>query len=208
MPRELRALVPVEVTVVLAIAIFWPQLAISATLPFALPLLLAASIARWLRGRSWSEVTHRGGAAIGAAVGAVALALAIFVATPLVETLGDRAVEWSQHGFVRGSATQVLVFAVYAAIAALAAELALRGWIVERVLELSPGPPVLPILAGAIAEAVLTPGSVGVRAGAAVFGIGLGWIYVAGGRSVVAPICARVVFAVGAMLLDGLRVIG
>ena len=108
----------------------------------------------------------------------------------------DHAVEWSQFGFVRGNAMQVAVFAVWVSIAAVTAELALRGWIVERVLELSPGPPVLPILVGAIAEAALTPGDLGVRAGAAVFGIGLGWLYVAGGRSVVAPICARVVFSV------------
>jgi len=40
-----------------------------------------------------------------------------------------------------------------------------------------------------------------------VFGIGLGWIYVAGGRSVVAPICARLVFSLGALLLDGLQIV-
>jgi hypothetical protein len=205
---ERRALVPVEVAAVLAIAIAWPL--VDSALPVYLPLLAVASVSRWLRKRSWLDVLHGGleRAAIGAGAGAVALGAAIVIGTPVVEALSNRAVEWSQYGFVRGSTSQLIVVIVYVAIAAIAAELALRGWIVERVLELSPGPPVLPILAGAIAEAAVMPGGLAARAGAAVFGIGLGWIYVAGGRSVVAPLCARVVFAVGALLLEGFRVLG
>ena len=190
-----------------ALAIAWPLLTWSDFIPFSLPLLVLASASRWLRGRSWTEVASGGYAAIGAAVGAVALGLAIVLGTPLVEAVANRAVEWAQFGMVRGSPTQLLVFAVFVAMASLAAELALRGWIVERVLELSKAP-VLAVLVGAIAEALLVPGSVGVRIGAAIFGIGLGWIYVAGGRSVVAPICARVMFSVGALLLEGFKVIG
>ena len=194
----------------LAIAVAWPLVEWSELIPFSLPLVLAASIARSLRGRTWSELATGGAphAAIGALAGAVALGLAIALGTPVVETLSDHAVEWSQFGFVRGSPTQLVVFVVWVGIAAIAAELALRGWIVERVLELSPGSPALPILAGALAEAALVPGGLGTRLGAAVFGIGLGWIYVAGGRSLVAPMCARLVFSVGALLLDGLRIIG
>jgi hypothetical protein len=91
---------------------------------------------------------------------------------------------------------------------AVASELALRGWIVERVLELSPGPPILPVLVGAIAEALVTPGDVATGTGAGVFGAGLGWIYVAAGRSVIAPICARIAFSLAAVVLEALRVIG
>lgn len=209
-PRERRKLLPLEVAAVLAIAIAWLLVGWSDVLPFSLPLLVVASTSRWLRGRSWTEVAGGGPEriAIGALAGAVALGLAILAGTPVVELLSNRAVEWSQYGMVRGNATQLAVFAVYVGVAALAAELALRGWIVERVLELSPGPVVLPILVGAIAEALLVPGGIGVRIGAAIFGMGLGWIYVAGGRSVVAPICARVVFSVGALLLEGFKVIG
>ena len=207
---ERRALVPVEVAAVVALAIAWPLLAWSDVIPFSLPLLIVASAARWLRGRSWTEVASGGAyhAAIGAAVGASALALAIVLGTPLVEAVANRAVDWAQFGMVRGSPTQLLVFCVFVGMASLAAELALRGWIVERVLELSPGPVALPILVGAIAEALLVPGGLGTRLGAAIFGIGLGWIYVAGGRSVIAPVCARIVFSVGALLLEGFKVIG
>jgi hypothetical protein len=79
---------------------------------------------------------------------------------------------------------------------------------VERVLELSPGAPVLPVLLGAIAEMIVMPGELAVRLGAGLCGLGLGAMYVAGGRSVLAPVLARGGFAVGAVVLEALRVIG
>jgi hypothetical protein len=53
-----------------------------------------------------------------------------------------------------------------------------------------------------------TQGDAWVRIGAVAFGVGLGWIYVAGGRSAAASICARVAFSLGAVVLEGLRIIG
>lgn len=46
------------------------------------------------------------------------------------------------------------------------------------------------------------------RLGAGLCGLGLGAMYVAGGRSVLAPVLARGVFAGGAVVLEALRVIG
>ena len=197
---------PIEIAMVLAIALIpWPQLT-----PVALPLVACASISRWLRGRSFTEVLHGGTdkALLGALAGAVALGLALVAGTPVVEMISLRAVEWSSYPIVRGSASQMAVVIVIVTIAAVAYELALRGWIVERMLELAPGPAVLPILVGAFAEAIVTPGGVSVRLGAALFGIGLGWMYVAAGRSAVAPMIARVAFQVGAVVLEALRLIG
>lgn len=197
---------PIEVAMVLAIALIpWPQM-----MPVALPLVACASISRWLRGRSFTEVLHGGSdkALIGALAGAVGLGLALLAGTPIVEQISLRAVEWSAYPIVRGSASQMAVVIAIVAVGAVAYELALRGWIVERMLELAPGPPVLPILVGAMAEAIITPGGVSVRLGAALFGIGLGWMYVAAGRSVVAPILARIAFQVGAVVLEALRLIG
>ena len=197
---------PIEIALVLAIALIpWPQV-----MPVALPLVVCASISRWLRGRSFTEVLHGGAetAVIGALAGAVGLGLALVLGTPVVESLSLRAVEWSTYPIVRGSASQMAVVIVIVTISAIAAELALRGWIVERMLELSPGPTVLPILIGGIAEAVVTPGGISVRIGAALFGIGLGWMYVAARRSVIAPMLARITFQVGAVVLEALRVIG
>ena len=205
-PRELRNLVPFEVLAVVAIAV----LPLPEQVPVALPLLVAGSLSRWVRGRSWADLARgpAAGATAGALAGAFALAAALLAGAPVIESLVQRAVEWSAHPLVRGNASMLVMFAVYVTATAVSTELALRGWIVERVLELSPGPPVLPVLVGAIAEALVTPGDLAARLGGGLFGVGLGWIYVAGGRNLLAPICARVVFELGVVLLEALRVIG
>jgi hypothetical protein len=205
-PRELRPLVPFEVAAVLALAVA----PLPEPMPVALPLLLVASLSRWLRGRTWSELLHAGNgrAAVSLAAGVAALAVAVLAGAPFVELMSGRAVEWSAFPIVRGDATALALIALIVIAVAIASELALRGWIVERVLELSPGPSILPVLVGAIAEAVITPGDLASRIGAGAFGVGLGALHVAAGRSVLAPICARIAFGLGAVVLEALRVIG
>lgn len=91
---------------------------------------------------------------------------------------------------------------------AVATELALRGWLVERVrtaavaaaLVGETARPVLAVLVGAVAEASLAPGSLVARLGAGAFGAGLGWLYVASGLR--APVAARLVFVMGALALQ------
>jgi hypothetical protein len=182
---------------------------ISLPVPTVVPLLIAASLSLWLRGRSWAGVIKGPAlyAAIGALAGGAALVLALFVSTPLLESISDFAVQWSMYPVVRGSSGTAIMVAIVVGVSAVAAELVLRGWLVERVLELR-GHPVLAILAGAIAEALISDGDLGMRLGAGLFGIGCGWMYIAAGRSVVAPICARLVFSLGAVLLEALRVVG
>jgi hypothetical protein len=178
-------------------------------LPPAALLFVAATASRWIRGRTWGEVTRGSGyhAAIGALAGLFALGFAVVVASRGMAALSQRSVEWSEHAIVRGNATLVVVVAVYVAVTAVATELALRGWLVERVLELSPGSPVLPVLVGAIAEAMIVPGDLATRIGAALFGIGLGWMYVSAGRSAMPGILARLVFQCGAIALEALRLV-
>jgi hypothetical protein len=191
-------------------------------MPAALPLLVAGSLSRWIRGRTWADVVRGGWSpageavalaarsrlAVGALAGALALAFAVIAGAPAIEALARRAVEWSSYPVVRGNASLFAMVALYVAATAIATELALRGWIVERVLELSPGPPVLPVLVGAFAEALLTPGDVAARIGGGLFGAGLGGMYAAGGRSVLAPICARLVFELGVVFLEAMRLVG
>jgi hypothetical protein len=208
-PRELRNLVPFEVVAVLVIAIA----PLPEVMPVALPLVVVATLSRWIRRRDWNQLMPAGGpsaasAAIGVAAGLVALALAVIAGTPFVELMSGRAVEWSSFPVVRGNVSQGVTVALIVIAMAIASELALRGWIVERVLELSPGSPTLPVLVGAIAEALVTRGDVAVRFGAGLFGAGLGWMYVAAGRSLMPPICARIAFGLGAVALEALRVIG
>jgi hypothetical protein len=51
-------------------------------------------------------------------------------------------------------------------------------------------------------------GDAAARIAAGLFGAGLGWIYVAAGRSLVAPICARLAFVLGPVVLEALRIVG
>jgi hypothetical protein len=198
--RELRALVPAELAAVAAIA------CVPMPVPRVLPLLVVASASRWARGRGWGEVARPAFAGIAAAAGVVALAVALALGGPAVETVTGRAVEWSQFPIVRGSPSSLLTVGMLVAATIIAAELVLRGWLVERALELRV-PRAAAVLAGSLTEAAVSDGDLVARLGAAVLGVALGWMYVACGRSVVAPICARGAFALGALLLEALRLV-
>jgi hypothetical protein len=198
--RELRALVPAELAAVAAIA------CVPMPVPRVLPLLVVASASRWARSRAWGEVARPVFAGIAAAAGVIALAVAFVLGAPAVEAITGRAVEWSQFPIVRGSASSLLTIGMLVAATIIAAELALRGWLVERALELRV-PPAAAILVGAIAEAAVSDGDLVARLGAATLGLALGWMYVACGRSVIAPICARGAFTLGALLLEALRLV-
>jgi len=163
-------------------------------LPRALPLFAVASVALWWRGQSWAW-RFKGPAqyaAIGAGAGIAALAIALGLGSALDAV-------WTQYPIVRGSGAQLFAMATIVGASEVALELALRGWIVERFMTRGP---VLAVAAGAAAEIAITR-----NLGAGVFGIALGWMYVAGGRSVTAPICARLSFALGALLLEALRLV-
>jgi hypothetical protein len=205
--RTARCLIPAEILAVLAIAGVW---AVRDTMiPAVVPLLAAASISRWIRGRSWSEVWG-GGAdrfGIGVLVGLGGMVLALALGTPLVESATDRAVEWASFPMVRGSGSQLFAVLLVVVVSAVAAELALRGWIVERVLERG-GSAVQAVAAGALAEALIAPGGFGVRLGAALVGVGLGGMFVAGDRRITAPLAARLAFAVAAVVLESAMLIG
>jgi hypothetical protein len=205
-PRELRGLAYVEAAAIIAIAVVpWPEL-----VPVALPLVIAATVARYVRRRGWAEVAriHSAQLVVGVIAGLVALTLALIGGAPVVEAIGQRAIEWSAFPIVRGNASQLLVVSMIVVVTAIAAELALRGWIVERAAELTRGGWAVPIACGALAEALITPGDVAVRLGAACLGAGLGAIYLAAGRTVMPSICARAAFGLGAAVLEALQVIG
>jgi hypothetical protein len=195
--RELRSLVPFEVVAVIALGVVPLVIELPAMVPIAMPLLVVASISRWLRGRSWSEVTATSSIRVGVGFAAGLAALAIVSAVGARETTALSPIP------IAGDAKMGAMVIAYVVITAILTELALRGWIVERVLELSPGSPVLPICVGAIAEAIVTPGDPATRAGAALFGVGLGAMYVFGGRNAIAPMVARAAYFGGAIALEG-----
>ncbi|MEO6776755.1 MAG: CPBP family glutamic-type intramembrane protease [Kofleriaceae bacterium] len=204
---ERRGVVPVEVAAVIVAAVVaaWDPPPLGAV-SVMLPLLVIASALRWTCGKSFAAVTHARFVGIGALVGVTALAIAVVLGTPFAEALSDRPVVWAADPVVRGNPAALLTFAVVVAAVALATELVLRGWIVERVLELG-GSAGMAIFAGALAEALVQPGPLEARIGAFAVGLGLGQMYVAAGRNVAVPIAARVAFGLGALVLEMLRAV-
>ncbi|HUS32163.1 MAG TPA: hypothetical protein VMZ53_26870 [Kofleriaceae bacterium] len=179
------------------------------SVPWIAGLLVVATLVNWLRKRSWADRVKGPGlyAAVGAGAGLVALVVALLIGTPVVEGLTDQAVQWSTYPVVRGSVTTFVMVAIVIAAGSLACELVLRGFLVELGREFTRSNAVA-VLMGGFAEALLADGDAGMKLGAGVFGVGLGAIYIASGRSVVAPLCARLVFLLGALVLEALRVVG
>lgn len=203
--RPMHGLVPAEIAILVVVAL----LPLPDPIPVAIPLVVAASFAKWIRGASWTDVGSANGfhMLVGLGAGIAGLVLGLVAGTPLVEALTSRGVEWSTNAVVRGNFSMLGGVVIFTAMASLCMEAALRGWVVERVLEFAPSQTVLAILVGAFAEAIVTPGDFAVRIGAGVFGIGLGWMYVAAKRNLVVTIVARVTFTVVLVILEGMRVV-
>jgi hypothetical protein len=204
---ERRGLVPFEVAAVIAAAV------IAATdlldpIPVIVPLLVVASGARWACRKSFAAVTHGPASyiAIGAGAGLAALVLGLAIGTPIAEALSGRAVVWGAYPLVRANPSVFFTFATVVAAVAIASELVLRGWLVERVLELG-GSAAMAVFAGALAEALLIPGPLEARFGGFAVGIGLGAMYIAAGRNVAVTIAVRLAFALGALVLEMLLLV-
>lgn len=201
MSHRVAWLVPFEIGVIIAAGI----VPLPDTVPVAMPLAAAAALSLWIRKRSFASGR---GVGLGALAGLTALVVALVLGSPVVEGVTDRAVMWSSFPIVRGSIAQAVMVAVAVSAAAVAMELALRGWILQRARELAPrAHDVVGIAAGALAEALVTPGDGFVRAGAALFGAGLGWLAIATG-GLAAPIAARVAFVLGALVLEAAMLVG
>ena len=204
---ERRGLVPVEITVLLLAAIVasWDPPPLGA-IPIMLPLMVAASVARWACGKSFGAVVRGPASYLGIATlaGLGALLLALALGTPIAEAMTSRPVVWASFPMVRGNASALWTVAVIVTALAAASELVLRAWLVERVLELG-GSATMAILVGAIAEALLVPGPLEARFGGFVMGLALGWMYVAAGRNVAVTIVARLAFGLGALVLEMLE---
>lgn len=186
--------------------------------PFGIGLALALATAlRMLDGAAWWRAADRDARAEviggGALVGALALLLALALSAPIADATA-RSVEWSQLPVVRGSALQAATLAAVVIAVALAAELTLRRWWLEavaaalgtagvgRVGAIAGG-----VVAAAALEAAIAP-LPGDRLGVAIYGAGLGVIYVGAGRRLGASLAARVVFEVGALALQALLLVG
>jgi len=164
----------------------------------ATALLAIAVASRALRGRGFRELIawRLGVILVAVLVGAIALAIAV----PLVGAYDVTVVEWWLIPSAREGGARFAIAIALVIANAIALELALRGWILERMLELSPGPPGLPIFTAALAEALVLPGPLAARIGVLLFGAGLGVLYVGSGRNLAVTLVARCAFALGALL--------
>jgi len=186
-------------------------IAVVAVAPLPLPaawLLAIASVSLWVRGKTWAappgppELVP-----LGALCGVVALIGALMLSAPVTMMTG-RAVEWTQYAVVRGSPSAFVAVTVIVVAQAVAIEMALRGWLVARVLEVAPrGGGALAALVSGVAEASITPGHAAVRAGAFALGLGGAILYIGSGRRLAAPLACRVSFELGAVVLTALRLV-
>jgi hypothetical protein len=178
----------------------WPTILLIAL--FAL-----GSADRWRRDRSWVETTlppAPGLALAGIAAGAVALALAVFLAAPLLEDVTARAIEWTDTATVRGSVLAFVTVAMLVGATAVARELVFHRWLLDRAVEAGAAPLPAAVLV-AVAEGLATGGHFAARMGAALTGFGLALLYLGGGRRLAAAIACRLMFDLGALALVSLR---
>lgn len=179
-------------------------------------LLAAASLALALRGGRWfaSRDGDRGAAwsALGGAlVGGLALGAAWLVSPSLLDITGH-AVEWTTEPVVRGSIQLAAILAVITATLGVASELVFRRWLLDHVASyiVARGEPravalVAGILTAAVIEAAVSPAGGGLRLGVAITGLGLGAMYVTAGGRLAGCLTARLVFDVGAIIVQALR---
>jgi membrane protease YdiL (CAAX protease family) len=205
--RGQAALLTAEVVAVIACAL--------APLPglfLLIALFAVASISLYVRGQTWAQrcAVDALRAGIGVAVGATALGLALVVVGPLLEARTGGMVNWSQYTVVRGQPSALVSYAVIVTVIAVTFEAILRGWVLERVRELAPSGRrgvAIAIAVTAVVEGVLAGGTGWSGVGAAIGGVAASALYLASGRSLVAPVAARLTFDLGALVLEALKVV-
>jgi hypothetical protein len=172
----------------------------AAAVPFAptplVPMVIAASLALWIRGRGWADVGLRGGAAmvgLGVAIGLLSLAA--------VAVIDPHALGAGQPITARGSVEILVIASLLAATSAFAAEM-IRGFVIAGFAELfGEREAIWAVAAAALAWVVIFGrGDAAGAVGLASWAIGFGLLYVAGGRRLALPIAAHVTHEVGAVI--------
>lgn len=205
---ELRgdaALLTAEIVAVIACAV------LPLPVPAQLPLGVVAVVSYALRRERWENRFGFDGFRLGLGIGtgACALVLALVAISPLLTARGAM-VAWAEHAMVRGKPDAVVMVVIVVAATAVATELVFRGFILERVRPLvgGRGATAVALAISACVEATVMGGGSARVFGAALVSVALGGLYLATGRSLVAPIAARVTFDVGVVVLEGLKMIG
>lgn len=192
--------------------------ALALPVPAAAPLLAAAAVSLWLRGKGFGDVglaaTTDSWAifATGLVLGALALAAAAWLLGPAVQKIASKQVEFNYLPPVRGNAAVLVQAVILAWAAAAAAEMVFRGYLLDRLtgdLGLSNAWAIAlsSALYGWAVAAGQGPGLGPRFAGGLVMGAGYGALYLAGRRNLVLPIAFHGAFESGNLLLMYLRLI-
>jgi membrane protease YdiL (CAAX protease family) len=164
----------------------------------SIPLLVLASLSLWFRGKSWTDVGFSGGddlplmIVIGVVLGTATMLATTWVVAPALEASGELAVELSYLAPLRGN-TKLLPTAIVLTLATVfASEMVFRGWLIERIRERfddpAAGSGVAVFLSAVVYAWAISEGRQAGAVGGFTLGLGFGFLYLAGRRSLVLPI--------------------
>ncbi len=168
-------------------------------LPAAAPLLVAAALSLWLRGKGFGDVGLSATSdswpsfGIGLMLGAVALTGAAWLLGPALQQLASVSVEFNHLPPVRGNVEVLIQALILVWAGAAAAEMVFRGYLLDRLTrELGLSDLWAIVLSAALyGWAIALSQGTGTGAGFAggfIMGIGYGALYLAGRRNLVLPI--------------------
>lgn len=169
-----------------------------------LAMLAVASVLRWVSGGSWADGGLGSPQVARDVVAGVVVGALAFVGVALLagsaEVPGDLAI-------VRGNSEALLVVLVLSTALAAAAEMIFRGFILPRVAAATGGNWHLGNLVAAILSGVAIGAGAGWLAmlGAALVGLGFGYLYLGGGRRLLLPVVAHAAFEVAAIIAAALQ---
>ena len=176
-------------------------------------LLVLASVSLFARGKGWSDVGLRGGdgaallLAAGVILGVAALLATAWLWAPALANMTGRAVELNHLPPLRGNAALLVTALVLAVAGAFGIEMVFRGYLFERLRRLT-GNDALAIVASAAAyAAVVADHGLAATVGALAMGIGYGYMYLAGDRSLLMPIAFHSAFDATNLVLIYLKAV-
>lgn len=183
-----------ELAVVAAIGAF------EFSIPRAVPLLIVASVSLWIRDRSWTQTGLRldpGWAGLAAAGIVAGAAAQLMIGYAVGAQVDDAAL-------AQAGGTLLATVVMLHVATAFATEMVFRGYLVERMREVSGSEPIAIAVAAAAFAWVVAGADLVAAVGAVSAAIGYSLLYRAAGRSLVLPIAVHAGFTVAGAVLGAL----
>lgn len=177
-------------------------------------LLVLASASLLARNKGWSDAGLRADDGVelvvtsGIVLGALALVAVAWLWGPALENLSGRAVELNHLPPLRGYAGLLATAVILAVAGAFASEMVFRGYVFERIRELTDSDALAIVASAALYAAVIADHGLAPTLGAMAMGIGYGLMYLAGGRNLAMPIAFHCSFESTNLVLIYLKAVG